>query len=91
LFHLGSTGCTKSGTEYTCNNPNRAELSLSNFDPTRDTIVADLAAVFAKADLSGSVQCHGGGPGCAPMFESLGVDLATGAALSLQSVFSVSR
>jgi hypothetical protein len=91
FIHLGSTGCTKSGEVYSCTKQNRAEFTLTGFDPERDTIKADLGAVFGTADLSGAVQCHGSGASCAPMFEQLGVDIATGAPNGLQKVFSVSR
>lgn len=91
FVHLGSTGCTKEGTNYSCSRPNRAEFALTGFNPDTDYIMADLGAVFAKADLNGSVQCHGSGAPCAPMFEQLGVDLASGAPLGVQRVFSVSQ
>ncbi|HEX5657760.1 MAG TPA: MbnP family copper-binding protein [Polyangiales bacterium] len=90
FVHLGSTGCTKSGDVISCINQNRAEFTLSSFDPDRDQIVADLGAVFQTADLSSVVQCHGMGASCAPMFGQLGVDIATGKPSGVQKVFSVS-
>jgi uncharacterized repeat protein (TIGR04052 family) len=90
FVHLGSTGCTKSGDVISCINQNRADFTLSNFDPERDQIVADLGAVFQTADLSSVVQCHGMGAACAPMFEQLGVDISTGTPNGMQKVFSVS-
>jgi uncharacterized repeat protein (TIGR04052 family) len=91
FVHLGSTGCTKAGEQYACTKANRAEFTLTGFDPERDVIAADLGAVFATANLNSAVQCHGSGPSCAPMFEQLGVDIATGASNGMQRVFSVSR
>ncbi len=90
LFHLGSVGCTKAGDSISCTNANRAEFTLSNFDPDRDVIEADLGAVFATADLSTNVQCHGMSGGCSPMFGQIGVDIATGKPSGVQKVFSVS-
>lgn len=88
LFHLGSTGCDGTpGGGIRCTNPNRAEVRLTGFHASSSTIVADLGAVFATADLAGDVQCHGAGPTCAPMFEQLGIDLASGASLPTQRVF----
>ncbi|MET0283162.1 MAG: MbnP family copper-binding protein [Polyangiales bacterium] len=91
FVHLGSTGCTKNGEQYSCTKQNRAEFTLTGFDPDRDTIKADVGAVFGTADLSGAVQCHGSGASCTPMFDQLGVDISTGAPNGLQKVFSVSR
>jgi len=95
FVHLGSTGCAgtqgsgDAGPGVSCDKPNRPEVRLTNFNPVTNSIVADLGAVFSKADLTGSVQCHGSGPACAPMFEALGVNLDTGAALPTQQVFRV--
>jgi hypothetical protein len=95
FVHLGSTGCVgtlgsdDAGPGVSCDKPNRPEVRLVNFNPATNSVVADLGAVFAKADLTEGVQCHGSGPSCAPMFEALGVDLDTGAALSTQLVFRV--
>jgi cytochrome c peroxidase len=94
LAHVGSTGCTEVkapaptathvahlGAEtMTCTAPNRALVQLPDFDPDRDLIVADLAALLAGSDLE-----HGdavSGPGCmaapddadcAPVFRALGL------------------
>ncbi len=54
VIHLGSTGCTgEAGAKAptTCAQPNRAEVRLPGFDPTRDVVVADLAALLARADV----------------------------------------
>ena len=53
-LHLGSTQCasagpTQPGTD--CKNPNRPTITLSGFNPLRDTVVVDLAPVLQRADL----------------------------------------
>jgi hypothetical protein len=45
----------------TCARPNLAEIALDGFDPQRDVVVADLAALVASSDLSADA---GGAPGC---------------------------
>ncbi|GAB1344205.1 MbnP family copper-binding protein [Gemmatimonas sp.] len=54
VIHLGSTGCSgaagaKSPTN--CTQPNRADIALANFDPSRDVVVADLAALLSRSDV----------------------------------------
>lgn len=90
LFHLGSGACSGTpGTGFTCGRANRAEVRLSNFDPTKNRIVADLGAVFADADLGSEIACHGSMPVCAPMFRAVGVEIDAGTPLTTQSVFRV--
>ncbi len=62
-IHIGSTGCTGNammGT-VTCTEPNRPEVTLTGFDPTRNAVVADLARLVATTDVSRDM---GGAPGC---------------------------
>lgn len=95
FVHLGSTGCVgtqgsdDAGPGVSCDKPNRPQVRFAQFNPVSSSIVADLGAVFSKADLTQGVQCHGSGPACAPMFEALGVNIDTGAALPTQQVFRV--
>lgn len=90
VVHVGSTGCLGgAGVPIHCTKQNKNLVVLSGFDPTRNTIVADLAAVFANVDLTQETLCHGRGEECAPMFSALGIDLTTGAALPTQTVFRV--
>jgi uncharacterized repeat protein (TIGR04052 family) len=94
IFHLGSTACqnladASAAMMVECGNANRNEVLLSEFDPSDNTIVLDVAELFAEADLSGMVMCHSMGDGCAPMFPTVGVDLASGAALDEQTAFRV--
>ena len=76
LLHLGSTGCAKdgSGQVTSCTSPNRATVTLSGFDPARNTIAVDLAALLAGSDLSASAECHSQSDkaACAPYFKALG-------------------
>lgn len=80
-MHLGATGCSgdaRMGTRV-CASRNEGVVSLDAFDPDRDVIVADLAALFELSDL----DVDGGGPpgcmsdaddpDCAPMFDALGI------------------
>lgn len=90
VVHVGSTGCLGgAGVAISCTKANRNLVRLSGFDPAASTIVADLAAVFANVDLTQDTLCHGRGEECTPMFTALGVDIATGAALPMQTVFRV--
>jgi uncharacterized repeat protein (TIGR04052 family) len=53
-LHLGSTGCEygSPGHIASCARPNRGEVFLTNFDPNTNTIIVDLAALFADSDLN---------------------------------------
>jgi len=54
-IHLGSTGCEMAeGTQSpsSCSNPNTSTITLTNFDPSQNVVVADLAALVANTDLS---------------------------------------
>lgn len=53
-IHIGSTGCTAAAMTQTptqCSNPNLAAIDLTGFDPTRSTVIADLATLVATSDL----------------------------------------
>lgn len=52
LIHLGSTGCQETSQSYECSNPNRSDVTLANFDPANNIVVADLANLVAQSDLS---------------------------------------
>ncbi len=94
LVHIGSTGCTEVkapaptathvahlGAEtMTCAHPNRAAVELPGFDPDRDLILADLAALLLGSDLEQGDAASGPGcmaapddPDCAPVFQALGL------------------
>lgn len=54
MIHLGSTGCSNSAQSnlFGCANPNRVEVTLEDFNPDQDVVVADLAELLAQSDLS---------------------------------------
>ena len=63
--HLGSTQCaaaapTEPGRD--CRNPNRPVVTLTGFDPLTEPVIADIAPVVARADLSRNTE--GTPPGC---------------------------
>jgi len=97
LLHLGSIGCDNAvdggSTNYNapptvvCTQPDRNQIRLTGFDPTVRTIVADIGAIFAATDLSRDEQCHSAGDACPSMFWAMGLDFATGARLTSQTVY----
>jgi len=86
-MHLGSTGCfyEEPGILGGCARPNRPQISLSSFDPTRSVIVADLAALLAESDLDvnqpntppGCMSDPGDGD-CTSLFRNLGLSFTDG-------------
>lgn len=85
LFHLGSTNCSgdvRAGTRA-CANSNRPAVELTSFDPATQTIVADLADLYATSDLSvdqgGDSGCRSkmDDPECATLFAAVGLDGST--------------
>lgn len=82
-IHLGSTGCMPNETKTTiptkCSEPNRVEVSISDFDPAKDTVVADLATLLqdSNVDQAGKMMsgCMSGPttPACGPLFSNLGL------------------
>ncbi|MBE9182906.1 metallo-mystery pair system four-Cys motif protein [Oculatella sp. LEGE 06141] len=65
FIHLGSTGCESvegAQSPSSCSNPNRSTITLTEFDPTQNVIVADLAALVADTNLS--VNQPNTAPGC---------------------------
>lgn len=63
-IHIGSTGCmgNAAGAVNECSAPNRAEISLTGFDPTSATVRVDLAALVRDTNLD--VNTMGTAPGC---------------------------
>ena len=83
-LHLGSGGCIPVDANNPakgvagCASPNRPEISLAGFDPAANTVVFDVAALFATTDLgpAGSVASCSSLPGeatCDGMFSALGL------------------
>lgn len=82
-MHLGSTGCTADATGRVttpCANENRASIELDGFDPGSSVVVADVAGLFADANLDTNADGTPPGcmadatdPDCAPVFANLGL------------------
>lgn len=98
--HLGSTMCAApSRTEAPkaeCANPNRVTVSFDRFDVTRQTVMADIGAVLAGANVD--VNAPGTSPGCMsfpgdadcpPVMGALGLAYGGIAAPGPQRMFSV--
>ncbi len=87
LFHLGSTGCVGdpvAGQTVDCARSNRTAIRLAAFDPARQRIAIDLAALTAGNDVTvnrgGAPGCMSGpaDPECGPVFAALGLGLGSG-------------
>lgn len=98
FVHVGSTGCTPNQTKITvptsCVHPNRVEVSLDSFDPTKDQVVVDLAALLRDSDVDGKADKNSGGcmsnpndPECAPLFAALGLPFTGAESPHEQTVF----
>jgi uncharacterized repeat protein (TIGR04052 family) len=89
ILQLGSTGCigdAASGGVTSCTRQNRAQYSFPTFRPGQNVVVADMRELLKNSNLK-TDQCHSTQETCAPMFEELGIDWATGAPIESQSVF----
>jgi uncharacterized repeat protein (TIGR04052 family) len=82
LIHLGSTGCEDSAQSdlFSCANPNRVEVTLEDFNPEDDVVVADLAELLASSDLATNEANTPAGcmsspddSDCTPIMQSLGL------------------
>lgn len=84
VLHLGSTGCRPKGVKTTpptaCAQPNRAEISLPDFEPGSSFVVADLAALLKDSNVDVTPEKYKSGcmstvenPDCAPLFANLGL------------------
>ncbi len=68
----------------TCERPNIGSVVFDTFDLATNVVVADYAVAVAGTDLmldaGGAPGCMSGAtdPECAPIFPTLGVDLASG-------------
>lgn len=63
--HLGSTACaaaSRTQAPKSCQNPNRVLVRLDQFDVAKSTIVADMGAVLAQANVD--VNAPGSAAGC---------------------------
>lgn len=88
FIHLGSTNCPSPDgvTPPTgpCARPNRATITLNNFNPSSDVVVADLAGLLTGVNLSQNTPappgCMSGAndPDCQNLFPNFGLDVASG-------------
>ena len=88
LMHIGSTACRR---DQGCTKANRNSVRLTDFDPGKDVIVADIGAIFSATDLSQDMQCHAADALCAPMFERVGVSFEDGKSLDKQALYHVAK
>ncbi|GGU82620.1 metallo-mystery pair system four-Cys motif protein [Pseudomonas laurentiana] len=86
--HLGSTGCTGNpvtGQTVSCPRGNRVALRMNGFEPSKQVVTLDLAALFQGSHLSrdegGAVGCMSGpgDPECVAVLEHLAAPRAPGA------------
>ncbi|MDX2060219.1 MAG: metallo-mystery pair system four-Cys motif protein [Gemmatimonadales bacterium] len=85
FVHLGSTGCVAADSlpaspAVRCQNPNRSVVTIAGFDPARDTVIADVAALFQGSDLTANQPKTAMGcmsapddADCGPLFDRLGL------------------
>ncbi|MEG5000737.1 MbnP family copper-binding protein [Microcoleus sp. B4-D4] len=55
MIHLGSTGCKAEGNNQkptSCANPNKSKVIFSNFDSTKNTVIADLNSLVSQTNLT---------------------------------------
>lgn len=80
--HVGSTECDKnsSGTITGCDHPNRADVTLTGFDPLSTPLLVDVAGLFEGVDIdantSGSAalcMSAANDPECGDLFANLGL------------------
>ncbi|HMS02141.1 MAG TPA: metallo-mystery pair system four-Cys motif protein [Gemmatimonadaceae bacterium] len=101
FIHLGSTGCTPTGSASTvptsCAQPNRITLTFPVFDLSRDVVVADVAQLLSGSDLTinqgGPAGCMSGTTDldCPSIFSSFGLPFNGGSVPASQSFFRVAR
>jgi uncharacterized repeat protein (TIGR04052 family) len=101
FIHLGSTGCTPTGTASTvptaCTAGNRPTVTLTGFDASRDVIIADVARLVANSNLNlnqgGPAGCMSGTTDldCPAIFSAFGLPFNGGALPATQTFFSVTR
>lgn len=86
-LHLGATGCNGNpvtGETVACQRANRIPLTLPDFDPAKQQVALDLAALFQDStlgeDRGAAVGCMSGpsDPECVTLFPRLGLDLNSG-------------
>jgi uncharacterized repeat protein (TIGR04052 family) len=84
VLHLGSTGCTPNTSATTvptaCAQRNSVAMRIDGFDPARDELVADVAALYRESNLEDNqpqtaAGCMSGPTDrdCGPIFRALGL------------------
>lgn len=97
FVHLGSNGCSGGSATQpptSCALPNRPDITLATFDAATDTVVADIGALFAAANLDSDTPNTAPGcmsdntdPECITILPGLGVSLFDGSTLPTQTLF----
>jgi uncharacterized repeat protein (TIGR04052 family) len=98
--HLGSTMCASpsrtEGPKAECANPNRVAVAFDRFDAARQTVVADIGAVLAGANVdvntpntSPGCMSFPGDADCPPVMGALGLAYGGTAAPGPQRLFSI--
>ena len=87
LMHLGSTGCGEvmaMSKDKPCKNSNLVQVRLTGFDPSKDTIVADIASLLSNVNVAQPkpqpAGCMSGvdDPDCTSLFPNFGLSLKSG-------------
>ena len=88
-LHLGSTACSgnPAAGQISCKKPNRNSVLLTDYTLDERVIVLDVAKIFSDSDLAQGAECHAATAVCEGMFQSLGVDYASGSAANAQSAY----
>jgi len=89
VLHIGSNLCAPTSDGHACGKPNRNRVVLSPFDPTKNEIVLDIAALFATVDLTDTTTCHAVGVECLQFFPAIGIDYETGKPTKTQTIYHV--
>lgn len=93
--HVGSTGCDGNPTAGEpvkgCMRENRPLYELRDFDPDKNVIAVDFAAVKEGSDIAANPGCHSfTSETCATPFEHLGIDWGSGKTKpNAQTLYSV--
>jgi uncharacterized repeat protein (TIGR04052 family) len=89
--HLGSTGCLRDPAGNTqCSSLNTPDISLTAFDPQKNRVGVDLAALLSTSDLSTDMMCQSDPTVavCGPVFQRLGLPFGSTPA-GMQALFRV--
>ncbi len=89
VLHIGSNLCAPTSSGHACGKPNRNRVVLDGFDPAKNEIVLDVAALFATVDLTSTTTCHAVGLPCLQFFPAIGVDYETGKPSDTQTIYHV--